>query len=431
LLLTANGAGVKRRGGLLRQRDFRLLWTGETASQLGNTVTVVVMPLIAVTVLHVSTFLVGLLAAAGWLPTLLIGLPAGAWVDRLPRRPVMLACDAASLLLYASVPATAVFGLLSVGQLLGVALLAGCARVLFQTAYSAYLPALVARSALREGNAKLQGSARAAEVGGRGLGGVLAQLLGPATALLADAASFCVSAVSLLGIRATEPRPKQANTSGQRGSLRREITDGLRFVTGDSYLRILAAFIAVANMAQIGFLTLEVVFLVRDVGVEPALIGGLVAATSAGGILGAAGVGIITRRLGSARGLLLTALVSFPFALLIPLTSPGAGLAFLIGGYLVTGAGVTAIDVMLISFWQTYCPPQMLGRLTATIWFLVQGGIPLGALLAGVLGDALGNRTTLWITAGLLTLAGLLLLATPLRAHRDFPTQTSTTTSST
>ncbi len=198
------GSGTGRRyrvGGLLWHRDFRLLWFGETISQVGNAMAVVAVPLLAVTVLHASTFMVSALVAAAWLPWLLIGLPAGAWVDRLPCRAVMVTCDATSTALYASVPAAAWLGVLTIAQLLAVALLGGAASVFFNTAQQAYLPSLVAGEQLVEGNAKLAGSTSAARLGGPGLAGLVAQALSVVTALLFNAASFLVSAACLLGIR--------------------------------------------------------------------------------------------------------------------------------------------------------------------------------------------------------------------------------------
>lgn len=195
-------------GGLLRQRSFRLLWIGETVSAVGNAMAIVGVPLLAVTVLKASTFAVSTLTAAAYLPWLVVGLPAGVWVDRLSCRPLMVACDIASMLLYATLPAAAWLGVLTIWQVGAVALLAGIANVFFATAYQVYLPSLVTAAELIEGNAKLQGSASAAGIGGRGAAGLAAQAVGAAAALLFNAASFVVSAACLLSIRA-EPAPGQ------------------------------------------------------------------------------------------------------------------------------------------------------------------------------------------------------------------------------
>ena len=175
-------SGQRRFGGLLRRRSFRLLWTGETISQLGNAMALVGVPLVAVTVLHASTFAVGVLAAAAWLPWLVIGLPAGAWVDRWPARRVMIVCDVISAALYASVPIAAWAGVLTTGLLVAVQLAGGAASVLFMTAYQVYLPSIVAPAELIEGNTKMQGSASAAAFAGPSLAGLVAQLLGAVTA---------------------------------------------------------------------------------------------------------------------------------------------------------------------------------------------------------------------------------------------------------
>jgi MFS family permease len=197
--------GQRRPGGLLWQRSFRLLWLGETISQLGNAMAVVGVPLIAVIVLHASLFVVSALAAAGWLPWLVIGLPAGAWVDRWPARRVMIACDLASALLFASVPITAWAGVLTTWLVVAVQLAGGAASVLFMTAYQVYLPSLVAPGELIEGNTKMQGSASAAAFAGPGLAGLAAQLAGAVTALLGNALSFLVSAACPLAVRPARP----------------------------------------------------------------------------------------------------------------------------------------------------------------------------------------------------------------------------------
>src|SRR5580698_346073 len=192
---------LRRAGGLLWQRDFRLLWTGETISGAGSAMAAFGVPLLAVQVLRASTFAVSALYAAAYVPWLVIGLPAGAWVDRLPARRLMIVCDVLSAALFATLPVAAWLGVLTTGQLLGVALLAGGASVLFSTAYQVYLPALLAPADMLEGNAKLQGSAQVASLSGRALAGLAAQAVGDATALLFNAASFLVSAACLLAIR--------------------------------------------------------------------------------------------------------------------------------------------------------------------------------------------------------------------------------------
>jgi MFS family permease len=401
------GLVPQRAGGLLRQRDFRLFWTGETISQLGDTMARVAMPLLAVLVLHASTFVVTLLTATAYLPWLLIGLPVGAWVDRLRCRPLMIACDLVAAVLYGSLPAAAWLGVLTIGQVVAVALLAGCADVFFGTAYQVYLPSIVTTGELVEGNAKLLGSASAAAIGG------------PGAALLANAISFLVSAACLLRIRGGGARI--IPVPGSRTGIRREIAEGVRYVAGDPYLRPLTIWASLVNLGLTGYGALAVVFLVRTVGLGPGPAGLLLAASGAGGLLGALVARRIAARFGTARTLLLSALGALPFGLLIPLTGPGARLAFFVSGLLISASGVVAGSVILGSFRQTYCPPQLLGRITATMRFLLVGTNPLGALMAGGLGTWLGVRPALWIMIGIAVLSGALLLTRTFRGLKDLP----------
>jgi predicted MFS family arabinose efflux permease len=376
------------------------------------------VPLVAVIVLHVGTFTLGVLTAAAWLPWLVIGLPAGAWVDRLPARRVMIVCDVVSALLYASVPVTAWAGVLTTGLVIGVQLGGGAASVLFMTAYQVYLPSLVTPGELIEGNTKMQGSASAALFAGPGLAGLVAQLLGAVTALLCNAVSFLVSAVCLLGAR---PRAAARPAAPRETTLRREIADGLVLVLRDPFLRQLSVFWAVANLVLTGYTALLVVFLVRVIGLTPGAVGLLTAIPGVGGILGAAATGRITARFGTARGLLLSTLAGVPFALLIPLTGPGPRLVFYVVGALLAFAGIAVGNIIIAAFRQSYSPPGMCGRVTATMRFLIFGTSPLGALLGGGLGSWLGIRDALWILLGAAALSGTLLFTRALRGRRDLP----------
>jgi MFS family permease len=416
--VTAAGRG---RLGVLGQRDFRLLWFGETASGLGNSVTSVTLPLIAVVALRVDTFAVGALAAAVWAPWLVVGLPAGAWVDRVRRRPVMIACNLVSAALYASVPLAAWLGALTFAHLLVVAVAGGVSAVFFTTAYHAYLPAVLDGPALLEGNAKLQGSESGTRVLGRGLAGLVAQLCGTVTGLLIDAVTFLVSTGCLLRLRVREPAP--AGAAADTPTLRRQIGEGLRFVTADRYLRSMVTYGAVVNLALMGYQAVQVAFLVRTVGASPATVGVLVMAGSLGGVLGALLAGPVGRRFGTARGVLLLQLLTGPFALLLPLAGPGRGLLLYAAGAFAVATGIVACNVVLGSFRQRYCPPRLLGRVVATTMVLNQSTVPLGSLLAGLLGEVLGLRPTMWIMAALLAPCGLILLLSPMRDARDLPTR--------
>lgn len=333
----------------------------------------------------------------------------------------MLACDAVSAVLLLSVPVASWFGVLTVAQLVGVALLAGASSVLFSTAYVAYLPSLIARDDLGEGNTKLQGSRSATRVAGPGMAGLLAQFLGAVVGLLADAITFVVSAVCLLAIRTREPAAPARERQPTR--LRTEISEGLRLSYSDRYLRVFAIYGAAGNLALTGWQTLEVLFLVRIVHTSVATVGILLAVIGIGGVVGALCAGTIARRLGTARAVIVCAVGTTPFGLLTPLAGPGPRLMLFAAGGVIVGAGIAAGNVMARSFLQTYCPTQMIGRLTASARTLAYGAIPIGALLAGELGTLLGIRTAFWIMTSLLVAAGSILLAGPMRRDRQLPTQ--------
>jgi predicted MFS family arabinose efflux permease len=400
---------------LRRHRDFRLLWTGETTSRFGSAISTVAIPLIAISVLQATTFQVGLLTAAAWLPWLLIGLPVGAWVDRLPRRPIMLIAAGASCLLFASIPLIKQAGLLTIHLLLATAVLAGAAAVLFQTAYTAYLPTLIEPADHAEGNAKLHGSASAAQIAGLGCGGLIIQLAGPTDGLLVDAATFGVALICLAAIRHREPSTRSAAQPG----ILAEIKAGLQLVAKDVWIRTLTIFGAVSNLALMGYQSIAVVFLVREVGLDAGAVGALIAAASSGGVAGAFAARRVAARFGTARATLLCELLLPTLALLIPLSTVSQWF-YLAGGFCV-GAGVVAGNIIKATFYQSYCPPDLLGRLSATSSFVNYGTIPLGALLGGTLGEFLGLRTALWITTAGVPLAGLILLFSPIRRQRELP----------
>ncbi|HEX6355797.1 MFS transporter [Actinophytocola sp.] len=409
----------RRIGGLLHQHDFRMLWVGETTSRLGTTITGIAIPLIAVDTLHASTFLVGLLDALAWLPWLLIGLPAGVLTDRLSRRPTMLVCDAVSVLLLLSVPLLAFAGALTMTHLLVVALLLGVTTVFFTTAYQAYLPTVVAKEDLPEGNAKLQASDQAAAIAGPGIGGLIAQFVGAVFGLLIDIVTFVVSACCLLRIRSAEPPPAG---SGPRRSLRADVGEGLSFVSRDPYLRVLVTCGAIDNFVLTATHSLLVVFLIRDVGVSPGTTGLLLTADAIGGVLGALVATRFARRFGTGRGLLYATLGSAPFGLLIPLTDVGPGLLFFFFGLLVPAAGLVIGNVIAAVFRQSYTPPELIGRVFASARFIQFGVIPLGAVTGGWAGTVLGVRDALWLLLILGLLGRCVRLVGPPARCRDLPT---------
>jgi predicted MFS family arabinose efflux permease len=405
------------RRSVLKDAAFRRLWTGISVSKLGSSVAGVATPLIALQSLHASALTVSLLTAAAWLPWLLIGLPAGAWLDRVAKRPVMLACDAVAALLVLSVPAAAWLWHLTIVHLLAVALLVGTATVFFQIAYTAYLPAMFERDDLIRANAVLQGSESAVQIAGPGLGGALVAAVSAVAGLLVDGVSFVVSFVSLLLVR----RPERPVAAAQRRSIGRDIVQGARWLAREPFLRTIMVHGAVSNLALTGYGAIIIVFLVRDVGVGTGLVGVLLAGSGLGGVAAASATPRLVRRFGSARALIVCKVAAGLSALLIPLTSGGLGLLpFVLGSALVAGF-VVAGNVIGGSFRQAYVPAVLLGRVVTSMQFVNLGAIPLGALLGGTLATLLGTRTAIVAMTVTYALAGLIVVFSPLRGRRDLP----------
>jgi Na+/melibiose symporter-like transporter len=406
--------------GLLRNRDFVLLWGGQTVSEFGSWITFLALPLTAVVTLHASTSQVGLLSAATTAAFLFVTLPAGVAVDRLRKRTLLLLCDIARMLLIASVPFAALSHVLTIGQLYSVAFLTGIATVVFTVAYQSYLPALVTRDHLVDANGKLQASAEVAEVAGQGAGGGLFGLLGAAGAMGADAASYAVSIGSLLLMRAREPEPDRMHGHA-RPRLLKELTAGLAYVFREPILRKTTGCSATFNLFAAVTAALQVIFLVRILHVRPAYAGLVIAAAALGGVAGGAASSTLSKLIGSARILWVSVLGFGLVGLLIPLARPGWGISLFIVGSAGLQFSVVTYSVAQISYRQAVCPPMLLGRMNAAIRWVTWGAIPFGGLLASVLGSAIGVRGALWIAAVGAWAAGLWVWLSPLRAMRNIP----------
>ncbi|MGW7415391.1 MFS transporter [Streptomyces sp. NPDC054863] len=404
-------------GGLLRLRDFRLLLAGAAASQVGAQVTLVALPLVAVLELRAPAFQVGLLTAAETAAFLLIGLPAGAWVDRMRKRTLMIRADVVRAAAMASVPLAAVAGVLTMGQLYLVALVTGVATVFFDVAHQSYLPQLLPREQLVAGNGALETVRSSAQVAGPGLGGGLVQIVGAHLAIVADAIGYAVSALFLLAIRQPESKPEPVPGA----SLRKDVGEGLRFVLGHPLLRVIAAATGLGNFFAAVLMATQTVYLVRVLGLQPGVLGLMLSASAVGGLAGALCAGRIARRFGQARIIWLASLATGPFALLWPLSGKGAAAALFAVASGVVFFGAVVYNVAQVSFRQMLCPPRLLGRMNATLRFMMWGTLPLGALVGGAIADGLGARAALWVCAVGFLVVPLPLLLSPLRTMRDLP----------
>lgn len=389
---------------VLAMRDFRLLLIGQTTSQLGTQVSAVAVPLLAVLALEASAFEVGLVAASSTLAFALIGLPAGAWLDRIRRRPVLIASDWIRAALMLSIPVAAVVGVLSIPQLVIVSLLSGFARVFFDVGYQSYIPSVIGKDRVLAGNSAMETIRASGQVVGPGLGGWLVGLIGAAGVLLFQAFTFAVSAVSLTAIRSREAAPERSPTGP---GLWTEVRDGLSFVLLNRILRSVAIASAAGNFAFAVSAAVSFIFMSRVLGLSPAAIGLIIAVGSLAALGGAALTPRLARFLGSARIIWFSLLVTGPFALLTPLAQPGWLLILLLAGLAIGELGQIVYAITNVSLRQQLCPDHLLGRVNATMRFLIMGAFPLGALLGGILGDAVGTRATLLISGMIIACSGL------------------------
>jgi MFS family permease len=400
--------------------DFNRLWAGQLVSAVGTAVTTVALPLVAVVTLHASTFAVGVLTAAQFAGWLFIGLPSGVWVDRSSRRRVLIVADLARAAVLVSVPIAAALGRLTMLQLVLVALVMSAASVFFDVAAQTFVPVILGPADLVAGNSRLQGSESAAQAAGPALGGGLVQLMGAPFALLVDAVSYLFSAISVGRVRAREP----AVDPGPQAPMLPQIRDGLTYVLRHRVLGRITAGTALLNMLVTAQEALVIVFLIRTIEIGPGLVGLLLAAEGIGGLLGALVSSRLNDRYGGARVLLGAAAVGPVAAVLIPMTTPGPGLLLFAAGIAVLAGATVVFSVLVRSYRQIVCPPQLLGRTTATVRFLTWALVPVGALLGGALGQWLGNRTALWVIGAGLLVVPVLVAATPLRGMRDLSDQT-------
>ena len=412
-------------GGFLRRHpDYARLWIGQSISQLGSQVTLVALPLLAIATLKASTLEVGILAAAETLPFLLVGLPAGVWVDRWRRRPVLISSDSGRGLLLASIPLAYAFDVLTMGQLYVVAFGTGVLTVFFDVAYQAYVPSLVPGEALVDANARLEVSYATAGTVGPGIGGLLVDLFSGATAMLIDAISYAVSAVVLLGIKSEEPKPDPHPDDASTG-MAAAVREGLRYVLRHRLLSPIAATSALFNLFSAMSMAVFLLYAVRDLDVSAAGIGLLF---SIGGITQVGGTVLMARigtRLRPGVALTVGAMVQGAAFLLVPLAPESNPMPFLIAAIAIESLFSPAYNITQISLRQTITAPRMQGRMTATMRFVVWGALPVGSLLGGVLGGLIGRHTTLWISASLGALSGLPVVFSPLRKLREMPEASS------
>jgi MFS family permease len=408
--------------GLWRHRDFLKLWSAETISQVGSQVSLLALPLVAILVLDASAFQVAALTTVEFLPFVLFTLPAGVWVDRLPRRPILIAADFGRAGLLATIPLAYVADALTLSQLFVVAFLVGICTVFFDVAYQSYLPSLVERDQIIEGNSKLVVSRSAAEIAGPGLGGILVQVFTAPYAVLVDALSFLGSGLFVLGISDRVEPHVAAAAAGDKPSLWLELKAGLRFVLGNPYLRAQAGCTSTSNFFfNVGFATI-LVYYVRVLDLSPGVIGVVFSIGGIGALVGATTTGRLTRLFGVGPMTLVAAVLMGPSMLLLAVAPVATPIPFLIASGLLIGFFNVVYNINQVSFRQAICPERLQGRMNSVMRFIVWGTIPLGNLTGGALATWIGLRETIAIGAIGAGSAFLWILFSPMRSVREMPT---------
>ena len=386
--------------GLWRHADFLKLWSAETISRFGSEITGLALPIVAVIVLDVSAFKVALLATIEFLPFIIFTLPAGVWVDRLPRRPILIAGDLGRAVLLATVPIAYAFDALTIWQLYVVGFLFGIGTVFFDVAYQSYLPALVDREQLFEGNSKLEISRSGSQIAGPGAAGALITLLTAPIAVLLDAISFVVSALFLFRIKKQEVLPaREGPRRGPFEGMGGELREGLRFVLGHPHLRAITACTGISNYFSQFMFSILIVYAVREVGLSVGLIGLILTLSNFGFLAGALSANKISARLGVGRTIISSAFLFGPALLLVPLAPRGAEVPFFIAAFALVGFSAVIYNITQVSYRQAICPERLQGRMNSVVRFVVWGVIPLGSLSGGAVATVFGLREAIWTGA--------------------------------
>jgi MFS family permease len=420
-VVQAAEASPPRTRGVLANRDFTKLFIGETISLTGSQITQFTMPLIAIITLKASALDVGVLNALKFVPVIVIALFAGVWLDRRQRRPIMIACALGNALLIGLVPISSVTGFLSIGLLYVVITLTGSLTVIFDVGALSYVPSLVDREQLTDGNSKLQASSYFAGVAGPGLAGLIVGLITAPITLSVDAVSYLFSAAGLMAIVKREPVPEKP---AEMPSIRHSLAEGLRAVYGTKLLRILLGQSATLNLGFGAVSTIFTIYAVRVLGFSPDKLGIALGALAAGALFGSLFAGRVKRLLGLARTLALAIIgvCASPLLLLIPRNAHVTSLLLAMAAWLGHGFGIGMWNVNTVTLRQVLTPMRLLGRMNATYRMVLFGALPVGAMLAGFLGDAVGLWHAILIAVLLLTTPMLWLTFSPVFRLKEMPT---------
>ena len=422
-------AAPRRR--LINDPGFLRLWAGETISHLGSSFSGLAMPIVAIQLLNAGPMEIALINLADFLPFLLFGLLIGALVDRLPRRGILIVGDLGRALLLLTIPIAFALDALSIPQLVVVGFLLGTLTVFFDVAYQAYLPSLIPKEDLVDGNSKLELSRSAAGLLGPSLAGALIAIVKAPAAVIIDAISFALSALFIFSIKPKHENVAELNDSAAppastpRASLRSDIVAGLRYVFGHPTLRTIGGATATSNLFGGIAGTVQMLFAYNVLGLSVAYVGFAATLGSAGGLLSAVFADRISKRLGVGRTIVLTIPLGGPMLAALAFCQPGNDMLNAVvfgGGFFAMAASGTLYNINQVSLRQALTPPEMSGRMNATMRWFVWGTIPIGALLGGIIGTNLGLREALIIGGIGGTLAFIPLLFGPVWKIKEMPT---------
>ncbi|HKN64319.1 MAG TPA: MFS transporter [Gaiellaceae bacterium] len=405
-------------GALWSHRDFLKLWTGQAISEFGSQVSQLAIPWVALVTLNATAFEVATLGTVEFLPFVLFTLPAGVWVDRLRRRSVLIVGDLGRAVLLSSIPVAYLAGALTLAQLYIVGFLVGIHTVFFDVAYQSYLPEIVDRDALIEGNSKLNVTSSGAQLAGPGAAGGLIALATAPYAILVDAISFVVSGGFTIWIR---KRPEEPEQPVERRHLLVELWEGLRYVLRHRLLFPQAMSTGVSNFFSSVLFSIIIVYAHRKLGMSSGLIGLSFSLAAIGWMIGAAQADRLRRWLGVGGATILGASLSGPAGLFVPFAPRSFPVPFLVAGAAIMGFGAVVYNIQQVSLRQAICPPRLQGRMNASMRFLVWGTMPLGSLTGGAIAATAGLRTALFVGAigGFSSI--LPIVFSPIRSLREFP----------
>jgi MFS family permease len=405
-------AAPSRRPNLLINQSFALFWTGQTVSTLGAQVTAFAVPLLAAIMLHATSMQMGLLRAAEFAPFLVLTLPAGVWADLGIRRSLMITANLVRGIFITAVPLAVLLGWMHLAVLYFVMFVMGSLKVVFEMAYQTYIPEIVSRERLVNANSKIMMSYALGQSIGPGFGGIMVELLGAPMAVLADASTYFLSAICLFKIRHQEVKVRPA-----KKNIFRQIGDGFHFVHEERHIRSLLWMVTANNFFQNSIMAILVLYATRVLGIRPGVFGLTVSVGGLGAVMGAFGAERLGRWFGPGPFVILATITVALAAFCFPLVDTGTllGVVGLAATYFVLSAGGSAITVFAWTIRQTLTPAAMLGRMNGAFRFMVTGIMPFGAFFGGWLGDRVGIRATLVISAIGLILVSAASCFTPLR----------------